>query len=188
MSVILALFLLQNAPGSAQDTAPDPAPAAERAEPPLVIPGVSTRRSPRGADGPGLDALLQLPTGFLDGESRAVAGADEGVWRSRFARAHRELEEARSALERTKQELDSAAEGGGSSTWSVAPPGGGGSTGGPSSSPLSFKLRQQMKEDRERLEAADRAMRELKIEAELARVPANWRGNADSETKRSISN
>ena len=70
----------------------------------------------------------------------------------------------------------------------MAPPGGGGSGGGPSASPLSFKLRQKLKEDRESLEEAERALRELRIEADLAGVPLDWRGDDRQARSRTISN
>jgi len=163
----------------------DSAGTSERVERPLVIPGEPARGVPHGADGPGLDALLQLPRGFMAGESRAVAGAGEAEWRRRFSESQRAFDQAGRELAETKRELDSVADGGGASTWSMAPPGGG-SSGGPSSSPLSFKLRQELKEKREQLEAAERAVRELRIEADLAGVPANWRGNPTPKSTRSL--
>lgn len=157
----------------------------EAAEPVLSIPG--------GAGGaqsgdPGLDALLQLPDRYRDlgTGARSVAGASEDEWRRRFGRAKTELLESRAGLEQTKRELDSMAEGGGASQWSVAPPGGSGS-GGPSTSPLSFKLRQELKRNRERLEEADRRLRELEIQADLAGVPPDWRGEPVPPAPRPIS-
>jgi hypothetical protein len=158
-------------------TAPEKAAADEQTieipsrsnGPPSEIPG-----SPGGGEGPGLDALLQLPSGFMSPQSPGVAGAGEGEWRRRFQKTQKELIEARSKLEETKRELDEVAVGGGSSQWSMAPPGASNS-GGSSASPLSFRLRQQLKEDRDALDAAERAMRELRIEADLAGVPSTWR-------------
>jgi hypothetical protein len=162
------------------------ADASEPVERPLVIPGEPSRGVPSGVDGPGLDALLQLPSSFMAGESRVVAGAGEAEWRRRFYESQRAFNQAGLELAKTKRELDSVADGGGASTWSVAPPGGGGSSGGPSSSPLSFKLRQELKEKRAQLEAAERAVRELRIEADLAGVPANWRGDSTPLPTQSI--
>ena len=88
------------------------------------------------------------------------------------------LDDARKALEETKRELDATASESGGSSWNVAPPtGGGGGGGGGSPSPLSFKLRQQLKSQRQELEAADKALRDLGIEANLAGVPKEWRGD-----------
>jgi hypothetical protein len=79
--------------------------------------------------------------------------------------------------------LDGVAGQGGSSQWSVAPPG----TTGPSNtstSPLSFRLRQQLRGDRDSIESAEKAMRELRIEADLAGVPENWRSAAVASAPR----
>lgn len=152
-----------------------------RGESELLVPGA--RRAtppPRGeSDSVGIESLLQLPDGFITNSPRSVAGASEAEWRRRFKKADSALTEARTSLAKTKRELDSAAVGGGSSQWSVAPPGGGGNGGGggpnASTSPLSFRLRQQVREDRERIESTEKAMRELRIEADLAGVPESWR-------------
>jgi len=129
---------------------------------------------------PGLDALLQLPTGYSNQPlPQSVAGATEKEWRRRFRVTRSTLDEARKTLEATKLELDGAALESGGAQWSVAPPGGGGGAGGgasQSTSPLSFKLRQTLKTNRIELEAAERNLRELEIEANLAGVPKAWRG------------
>lgn len=126
---------------------------------------------------PGLDALLQLPSGYLgSGGSRPVAGASEPEWRRRFRKAEKELTEAARALASTRRELDGVAEEGGANQWAVAPPGS--SSSGASSSPLSFKLRQALVRDRERVEGAEKALRDLRIEADLAGVPATWRSES----------
>ncbi len=185
--VVLSLGLVVNSPGSAENRDADATPAPDVGERSFAIPGAPTRRTPRGTEGPSLDALLQLPSGFLDSESRTVAGAGERVWRSRFVKALSDVDEARVGLDRTKRELDEVAEGGGANQWSMAPPGGG-SNGSPSTSPLSFKLRQELKDNRARLEDAERAMRALRIEAELAGVPESWRGHARPARTRAIPN
>jgi hypothetical protein len=155
-------------------------PSSPQAERPLVVPSGQTPpagSASRGVEGPGLDALLHVPSRFLEGESSSVAGAGESEWRRRFDKAYDDLDEARALLERTKQELDGVAEGGGASQWSVAAPGGGAPAGGAgSTSPLSFKLRQELKRNRELVEQAERSLRELRIEADLAGVPSSWRG------------
>ena len=124
-----------------------------------------------------LDTLLHLPSGFGTRTPKGVAGASESEWRRRFSKADGELAEARRSLDKTKKELDEVAVAGGGSQWSIAPPGGGGGGGdsSSSSSPMSFKLRQKLREDRELIEEGERALRELRIEADLAGVPQAWR-------------
>ncbi len=134
-----------------------------------------------GAKGsPSLDALLKLPTGYRTQRPSApsVAGASESEWRRRFLETRESLSEARQNLAATKHELDTAASSSGGSQWSIAPPSGGGGGGADAStSPLSFKLRQRLKANRADLEIANRNLRELKIQANLAGVPKSWRGS-----------
>jgi hypothetical protein len=129
-------------------------------------------------DAPELESLLQLPSGFQSSaDAPAVAGASETEWRRRFRKSQQELADAQASLAKTKVELDKVAGEGGGSSWNVAPNvGGGGVPQG--EAPLSFKLRQQLKSDRELVEAAERAMRQLRIEADLAGVPTAWREEA----------
>jgi hypothetical protein len=138
------------------------------------VPNRPRSRSPEGVEVE-LDSLLRLPSGFGSATPRAVAGAGESEWRRRFAKADRELSEARTSLNETKRELDEVAVDGGSSQWSIAPPGASGGDASPGTSPLSFKLRQQLREDRDRIDTTKRALRELRIEADLAGVPKAWR-------------
>ena len=150
----------------------------------LRVPSASVDGSRR----PGLDSLLQLPSGYLDAPgSEPVGGADERVWRRRFRAALKELESAEQALERTKAELDEVAGTGGGSQWSVAPPGAQ-NGGGPATGPLSFKLRQTLARNRERLDDAERALRSLRIEADLAGVPSAWRGDESVTLRRRLPN
>jgi len=134
-----------------------------------------------GAKGsPSLDALLKLPTGYRTQRPSApsVAGASEAEWRRRFLETRESLSEARQNLAETKHELDTAAASSGGSQWSIAPPSGGGGGGADASaSPLSFKLRQRLRANRSDLEIAERNIRELKIQANLAGVPKSWRGS-----------
>lgn len=154
--------------------------AARKADVPVADPAaaidVPGRGSPRGSGGtrdPDLDDLLRLPSDYdARPAGRAVAGASEDEWRQRFVRAEKAIGEARDALVETKKELDELAETGGGSQWSVAPPG---ASGQQTTSPLSFKLRQQLQREREALDEAEKALRELRIEADLAGVPAEWR-------------
>ena len=181
-SLVLLFFLIHGVSALAQDQDPSQTgnTAAASAENPtgeLVIDGgrtSSTSSAPRGP-APDLDRLLQLPSGFIMGNPRAVAGAGEGEWRRRFTKATDELSEARARLDSIKTELDGVAETGGSTQWSIAPPGGGGGDGSPTSSPLSFKLRQQLRKERDVIDTKERALRELRIEADLAGVPETWR-------------
>ncbi len=157
-----------------QSTAPE-------AEAQMTVPGTRSPSSPQGASG-GIESYLQLPDGFITTSPYSVSGASENEWRRRFKNAESALSEARTSLAATKHELDGVADEGGSSQWSVAPPGAGGGGGGPpnaTTSPMSFRLRQKLREDRERIESTEKAARELRIEADLAGVPESWRHGED---------
>lgn len=135
---------------------------------------------------PGLDDLLQIPSGYLQPTARTVSGAGEGEWRRRFEKAQKELRKALTTLKATKRELDEVAGGGSASQWSVAPPGATNTGNGSSTSPLSFRLRQELLRNREGLDSAERALKELRIEADLAGVPVDWRGDANVQIPRRI--
>ena len=152
--------------------------ATREAEQALSVPSTSPGRIgvPLGVD-PGIESLLQLPRGFVATSPKAVAGATETEWRRRFKDAGSALSEARSSLAATKLELEGVAVGGGANQWSVAPPGSA-SDSSPATSPLSFRLRQQLRGDRARIDSTEKAYRELRIAADLAGVPENWRDQA----------
>jgi hypothetical protein len=149
---------------------------------PRSSPGPEDKRG--GASGePDLGSLLELPSGFGAIESEpTVAGSGEAEWRRRFRTGRERLNEARTTLATTKRELDALADEGGSQ-WNVAPAIGGALGGGAGAqgrdTPLSFKLRQQLKRDREAVEQAEKELRRLQIEADLAGVPSSWRGQGD---------
>lgn len=177
-AVLVLVFWLASIPTSADevDARVEGAAAAARkaSDPELPI------QNPSGPEGDSFDLepLLHLPSGFVTTQTQSVAGASESEWRRRFATAVEELSEAHAKLTVTKRELDGLAKGGGSSQWAIAPPGGSASEVGPSTSPLSFKLRQQLRSDRERIEDREKALRDLRIEADLAGVPQGWRAVA----------
>ena len=171
--VLVGVFVVTLGAAAEASAQADPEPPAAE----IVVP-----RIPSGVPGdgaPGLDALLSVPKDYLQPKGRVVGGAGEDEWRRRFTQVHKRLERAQTALDETKGALDNAAVGTGGSQWAVAPPGASG--GGPSASdsPLSFKLRQELLRNREQLEEAERALRELRIEADLAGVPADWRDDRD---------
>ena len=135
-----------------------------------------------GQAGPGLDALLKLPNQYRSSSTPSVAGTSEAQWRKRFQQAIGALTEARRTLAKNKAALDGVASSGGGSQWAVAAPGvgGGGDPGAaPNSanSPVSFKLRQALRENRVQLDEAEKALRDLTIQADLAGVPSSWRGS-----------
>ena len=130
---------------------------------------VDARPPPSQGDAPvDLDRLLRLPEGF-GSEIERRAGATPGEWRARFETARSDVEEARRELARLEKELDSTSES--SSSWQISAPG----ADNPETSPLSFRLRQDVKDQRGEIDASERRLRALDVEADLADVPADWR-------------
>jgi hypothetical protein len=115
-----------------------------------------------------LDTLLKLPKGYGAGVE-THQGATKLEWLGRFDTARKNLDEARDQLARVERELESVS--GASSTWQVSAPGASTSE----NSPLSFKLRQEVKEQRVAITEAERRLRTLEVEADLASVPIEWR-------------
>ncbi len=117
-----------------------------------------------------LDRLLQLPSS-LEFQRQKRNGVSSDVWHARFRDSFDEILEIEQAIEATKQELDEMAGTGGGSQWQMAPPG----SSNTEVTPLSFKLREQLREQREQLEEARQRHRDLVIQADLADVPEEWR-------------
>ncbi len=117
----------------------------------------------------GLDALLRLPAQSPTPAQGPVGPGDRKEWEARFAAARAELEAARAALSASQAELGELASGG--NAWQMAPPGAGAN---PENSPVSFKLRQDIRRQRDEVAEAERALTELRIEANLAGVPEDW--------------
>ncbi len=130
-----------------------PAPEAdEAAEPPAVD----------------LDRLLRLPESLVvDAAERG--GATASQWRLRFQAERAKLGAARAALRGSQVELEGLAEE--TSSWQMAPPGAKEAT----QSPVSFRLHQEIRRQREEIELSQRRLRELGVEADLASVPEEWR-------------
>ena len=117
----------------------------------------------------GLDALLRLPAQGPAPAQEPVGVADRKKWEVRFATARTDLEVAREALAASQTELGELASGG--NAWQMAAPGAGANA---ENSPLSYKLRQDIRRQREDVEQAERALTELRVEATLAGVPEDW--------------
>lgn len=135
----------------------------------LIAPADLVRADEPAAGGVELDRLLRLPSS-MDFDHEQRKGADATVWRGRFREIRQELAAAEHDLEKARGELDQVAATGGGQ-WQVAPPG----SNQTETSPMSPKLREDIRRNRERVEEARRKQRELDIEADLAGVPEAWR-------------
>jgi hypothetical protein len=116
----------------------------------------------------GLDDLLRLPDDFAADVDRR-GGATRQEWSARFSAARDELEAAKEKLVEFEREMERSSDS--SSAWQVSAPG----SSDPQTSPLNLRLRQELKDQRIRIEEAARRQRALDVEADLASVPLDWR-------------
>ena len=116
-----------------------------------------------------LDALLRLPA--ASGVPTSTRDPAERLrWEERFREVRRQLDDAREELARTQRELGELASQ--SDAWQVAAPG---AQSTPENSPISYKLRQEIRDRRDDVDRAERRLRDLEVEASLAGVPPEWR-------------
>lgn len=134
--------------------------------------GVSAEEaSPPEAPKVSFDQLFKLPTDTgpaLSGERR-VSGATRSQWEERFRKARKELLEAQRSLREAQSEIEDMASK--ADAWQLTAPG---AQVTPENSPVSFKLRQEIRGYREDIERLEAALTELRIEANLAGVPVAW--------------
>lgn len=133
---------------------------------------IERRASPQPQGSPPkveLGRLLKLPDSYRlpSGNRRGVKRSE---WENRFEIVRLDLSSAVQALAKAQSQLAEAA--GGSSAWAVAAPG---ASPNPENTPLSYKLRQEIRRQREFIERSERKLRALEIEADLADVPEQWR-------------
>ena len=116
-----------------------------------------------------LDQLLTLPSA-LPVESGQHGGLTRGEWSDLFAEAKADVETAKAELDESLDKVSELV--GKTSNWKVAAPG---VQAAPSDdSPANYGLKQEVRRKREDVARAERALRELIVEANLAGVPEDW--------------
>ena len=96
------------------------------------------------------------------------AAVDRKRWEERFAAVRGDLDGARAKLAKAQADLEALAHK--SDSWQMAAPG---AQPNAENSPVSYKLRQEIRQYREDVGRAERRLRELEVEASLAGVPAD---------------
>lgn len=140
-----------------------PAPVARTQEPEAPAAEVS------------LEKLLTLPESVVATPSSQArrGGKTRAEWQTRFEEARAELAKAKQGLEDSRKELGDVAS---DQAWSMSAPGLPVQSS-PSETSIDFRLRQQIRKQREDLERAEHQLDELAVEANLAGVPEEWRGS-----------
>jgi len=124
-----------------------------------------------GAPDVGLDSLLRLPPTATPAAEPRTGGATKQEWQQRFATARGDVQAAHQAIDKAQDELGKLARG--TDTWQMSAPGAPAGTQ-TETSPMSYKLRQELRNQREELANAERRLTDLEVEANLAGVPEDW--------------
>ena len=142
--------------------------------------GVTAEEAAPEAPKVSFEQLFKLPTDTAPASSgeRRVSGANRHQWEERFRNARKELLEAQRSLREAQSEIEELASK--ADSWQLTAPG---AQVTPENSPVSFKLRQEIRGYREDIERLEAALTELRIEANLAGVPAAWQEPQSSDAQ-----
>jgi hypothetical protein len=151
--------------------AAEPAPAGAQGTPPVAQPTSSAPAAAAPATGKPalrLDSILRPRTTPVAPPPSAAApgGRNRAQWASTFSAVRQEIAVLQTQVEASRKRLAASSNG---SEYQYSPLGGGVST-----DPETLKLRAQLRRDRETLEAAERRLRDLEVEASLSGVPRAW--------------
>ena len=94
----------------------------------------------------------------------SYGGRDRAAWRDVFQRESLEVADLEAKVEVSQNRLRQSVTG----DWNYSP------AGGQATDPEVLKLRAQLRRDRQSLEASRQRLRDLRVEASLAGVPAEW--------------
>lgn len=123
-----------------------------------------------------LEKLFKLPESVATTPSSQPrrGGRTRAEWQARFEKAEAELAKAKQDLDASRKELEEVAP---DQAWSMSAPGLPAQASNSETS-IDFRLRQQIRKQREDLERAEHQITELAVEANLAGVPEEWRESA----------
>ena len=142
----------------------------------VVLAGVAVAEPDAGSPVP-LQQLLKLPSGAAAGASiEKRGGSTRSEWEARFRKARADHQKAETQLAATRAALEKKAAAN-DSQWRVSAPGLGAAKpaeGG--DSPLDYRLTQDLRRNREEVLRSERRIQDLGVEANLAGVPDDWRG------------
>ena len=163
-------FLSLLAPLLLSGTLAAPADAQDKEVPASEPAPVATSPAPAPAPAPGqkldLDRLLRPRGPAPSAGEQTYGGRDRAGWEEQFKKARLEVSDLERKVDFTQDRLRQAAAG----DWNYSP------AGGEAVDPEILKLRTQLRRDRQSLETARQRLRDLQVEASLAGVPEEWRG------------
>ena len=147
-----------------------------------LLAGAASPAEPALEDAVPLDQLLKLPAGAPVGASiEKRGGSTQQEWEQRFRKVRADHEQAQGQLAATRAELEekAASDGG---QWRVSAPGlAGVGAIEDSESPLDYRLTQELRRNRDELAHSERRIQDLEVEANLAGVPQDWRGEPEPD-------
>ena len=129
-----------------------------------------------------LDRLLRIPSSAPTGrvEAEKKGGRTRKQWLERYRTVQRDLEKAEENLAESRAVLEERM-GNETSSWKMAAPGIGDASSTSGDIPTDYRLTQQLRRDREELARSERAVQDLDVEANLAGIPEDWRGDGGAE-------
>ena len=143
----------------------------------LAFGAPAAAEEPQPAPDVPIERLFKLPGSVAAPSSEPRRGGKtRAEWQARFEQAHAQLDAARKALDDSRKQLEDVAP---DAAWSVTAPGLPVDPQ-PSEKSIDFRLRQQIRRQREEVEQAERRLDDIGIEANLAEVPDEWRGPAEA--------
>jgi len=144
-----------------------------------LVAGVAAAEPDTGGSVP-LQQLLKLPAGAASGVSLGKRGGHtRSEWEELFRKARQDHEKAEASLVATRTALEkkAATEGG---QWRVSAPGfGTAASAEGADTPLDYHLTQELRRNREEVARSERKIQDLEVEANLAGVPPDWRGEPE---------
>lgn len=151
---------------------------------PFLVVGLVAGVAAADPDAPvSLQQLLKLPSGTgTEAKIEKRGGYTRAEWDERFRQVHAEHRKAETQLAATRAALEKkvATDGG---QWRVGAPGLGGAVSAEAAeSPLDYRLTQELRRNRDELARTERRIQDLEVEANLAGVPADWRGGTQPDS------
>jgi hypothetical protein len=134
----------------------------------LLLPEAPARAEDAAPPPVKLDQLLKLPTS-VEYDLERKGGATRTEWKGRYKAAQADVASAKKAYDSAMGKLEKAAVG--ADSWRFVPPGGDVTA----ENQDNVRIRQDVTKKRDELARAEKRLKDLDVEADLASVPPEWR-------------